>query len=300
MDIGFLISKNMKLIKRIILIFLIIPLFISGFPLSHIFAEKNLRIISLAPSTTEILFELGLDKNIVGVSNYCNYPPEALTKEKVGSFSQPSIEKIISLKPDLILVAGLEQQPVADKLKKLRLNFLLVYPSDTKGLISSIRKIGIASGSPKKAEDLIEKINGQIDKLKKKVQQIAVDKRKSVFIEIWNDPIITAGKGSFVNELIELAGGINIAGDVPRSYSMVSPELVISQNPDCIILGYMKSNSRFDNYEQQKIKMRAGWENISAVKNDKIFSDIDPDLILRPGPRFVRGAEEIYKRLYEQ
>ena len=299
MDIGFLISKNMKLVRRLVLIFLITALFISGFPSFHIFAEKNLRIISLAPSTTEILFELGLDKNIVGVSNYCDYPPEALTKEKVGSFSQPSIEKIISLKPDLILVAGLEQQPAADKLKKLRLNFLLVYPSDTKGLISSIRKIGAASGCPKKAEALIEKINGQINRLKKKVQQIPIDKRKTVFIEIWNDPIITAGKGSFVNELIGLAGGINIAADIPRSYSMISPEVVISQNPDCIILGYMSPDSN-NNYKQQKIKMRTGWKNISALKNDKIFSDINPDLILRPGPRCVRGAEEIYKRLYEQ
>lgn len=280
----------MNLIKKGAAIFLIICC-----SQGSVYAEKNLRIISLAPSITEILFALDLDEDIVGVSSHCDYPQGVLAKEKVGSFSQPNIEKIISLRPDLILLTGLEQQLIAEKLKKLKLNFLLVYPSNIEGLLSSIRKIGEATGSQHEAEYLINEINEQVDELKEKVGQIPQDNRKTVFIEIWYDPIITTGGSSFVNELIELAGGINIASDTPRAYSMISPELVISRNPDCIILGYMNQVS----FNEQRIKARTGWENISAVRNGKIFNNIDPDLILRPGPRCIQGAREIYRRLYE-
>jgi iron complex transport system substrate-binding protein len=280
----------LNLIKKGTAIFLIICC-----SQGSVYAEKNLRIVSLAPSITEILFALGLGEDIVGVSSHCNYPQEALAKEKIGSFSHPSIEKIINLRPDLILLTGLEQQLIAEKLKKLKLNFLLVYPSNIEGLLSSIRKIGKATGSEDKAGHLINEINRGLNELKEKVGQIPQDNRKTVFIELWYNPIITAGGGSFVNELIELAGGINIVSDTPRAYSMVSPELVISRNPDCIILGYMERVS----FGKQRINARIGWENISAVKNDKIFNNIDPDLILRPGPRCIQGAREIYRRLYE-
>ncbi|MEA3328257.1 MAG: cobalamin-binding protein [Candidatus Omnitrophota bacterium] len=256
-------------------------------------ADENPRIISLTPSTTEILFSLGLGDNIVGVTSFCNYPKQALSIEKTGSFSQPNIEKIISLNPDLILLTGLEQQPTAEKLKKLGLNFLVVYPSDIKGLYSSIRKIGRAAGSQQEAEELINKINKRLDKLKARTSLIPGYKRKTVFIEIWHDPIITAGAGSFVGELVELAGGINIAKDTLRAYSRFSAETVISRDPDCIILGYMAGDQ-----ELKRIKQRTGWENIKAIRNNNIIGDIDPDLILRPGPRFVEGVEKIYERLY--
>ncbi|MEA3560988.1 MAG: cobalamin-binding protein [Candidatus Omnitrophota bacterium] len=257
-------------------------------------AEESLRIVSLTPSITEILFSLELGNNIVGVSSWCNYPPPALSKKKVGSFSQPNIEKIISLKPSLVLLTGLEQQPTAEKLKKLGLNFLVVYPSDVKGLFSSIREIAKATGSQRKAEQLISKINQRLDKIKAKISLIPEEERKTVFIEIWHSPIITAGAGSFLSELVELAGGINIARDTLRPYSRFSAEAVILRNPDCIILGYMvKGDPRLD-----WIGQRTGWENIPAVKNNMVFSGIDPDLILRPGPRFIDGVEQIYKRLY--
>lgn len=256
----------------------------------------GLRIISLAPSITEILFELGLSKNIVGVTSYCNYPKEALNIERVGTFSEPNIEKILSSRPDLILTTGLEQQPTVEKLKKLKLNVEVIYPSNIEELFDSIRKIGKITETETRAERLITEMKARIGKVKAKVAQIPREKRKKVFVELWYDPITTAGPGSYVDELIELAGGINIAYDTLRPYSRFNPELVIARNPDCIILGYMAQKDRGPG----EVLRRFGWGSISAIKNGKVFCDIDPDLLVRPGPRLVDGLEEIYKRLYER
>jgi len=258
--------------------------------------KEGLRIISLAPSITEILFELGLGKNLVGVTSYCNYPRETLNIEKVGTFSEPNIEKILVLNPDLIFTTGLEQQPVVEKLKKLRLNVVVIYPSNIEELFNSIKEIGKITKTETRAERLIDKMKERIDRVKAKVTQIPKEKRKKVFVELWYDPITTAGPGSCVDELIELAGGINIAYDLTRPYSMFNPELVIARNPDCIILGYMALKDR----GPDGVMGRFGWGNISAVKNRKVFSDIDPDLLVRPGPRLVEGLEELYERLYER
>lgn len=255
-----------------------------------------LRIISLAPSITEILFELGLGQNLVGLTSFCNYPEEALDIESVGTFSEPNIEKIISLRPDLVLTTGLEQQMVIEKLKKIRLNVVVIYPSNIEELFTSIREIGEITETSARAEQLIAGMEARIEEVREKVALISPDKRKRVFVELWYDPITTAGPGSYVDELLELAGGINIASDVVRPYSRFSPELVIARNPDCIILGYMALKDR----GPEEVMKRLGWGNISAVKEGKVFSDIDPDLIVRPGPRLVDGLEEIYKRLYER
>lgn len=254
---------------------------------------KKQRIISLAPSTTEILFSLGLDEEIIGVTTFCNYPPKAKDKEKLGTFSQPNIEKIISLKPDIIFATGLEQASTVEKLKQLRLKVYVSDPSNTQELFNSVKEIGKLTHREKEAERLINQMKTKIEQIKTKVKSVPQGKKPKVFIEIWHDPLLTAGKGSFVDELISLAGGINIARDVPRPYSYFSPEQVIKRNPDCIILGHKGKKETI-----KAIKNRLGWEEIEAVKNNCIYNDISPDLFLRPGPRLVEGLEKIHKRLY--
>lgn len=251
------------------------------------------RYISLAPSTTEILFSLGLGDNIVGVSSYCNYPPEAKNKEKVGNFSQPNIEKIVSLKADYIFCTGLEQAPVISSLKRLGLKVYVADPSTISQILSSIIDIGNITGKAKEARSLTEKMREGIEEISLKVKSIPAEKRLKVFLEIWHDPLTTAGKGSFVDELITLAGGINIASDTKRAYSIFSPEEVIKRDPDCIIVAYMAGGNAVKSMER-----RFGWSDVSAVKNRRVWADIDSDLLLRPGPRVVDGLKEIYKRLY--
>jgi len=251
------------------------------------------RYISIAPSTTEILFALGLDEEIIGVSSYCNYPEEAKTKNKVGDFSRPNIEEILSLRPDYIFCTGLEQASVVVELRRLDLKVYVVDPANTKELLGSIREIGKITGKEKEAESLIKNMEAEIEKVTSQVKSIPFNKRPKVFIEIWNEPLMTAGKGSFIDELLTLAGGINIASDARQAYSIFSAEEVIKRNPDCIILTYMTRERPL-----KLIGERFGWKEISAVENNRLYNDINSDILLRPGPRIVEGLKEIYKRLY--
>jgi iron complex transport system substrate-binding protein len=278
----------------IILIFLgIAPFGLYEIALTGTAPKSKPRYISLAPSTTEILFALGLDDEIVGVSSFCNYPLKAQAKEKVGTFSQPNIEKILSLKPDIIFSAGLEQVPVITKLKQLNLKVCVSDPSSLKELFDSIREIGRLVDRENQALALTKRMKMDIEEINSKVKPIPEEKKPKVFVEIWHSPLMTAGRGSFIDELIKLAGGINIAYDTQRPYSYFSPEQVIKRNPDCIILGYMDKKNPLE-----AIRGRFSWNNISAVKHQRVYNDINPDLFLRAGPRLAEGLKEIHKRLY--
>jgi iron complex transport system substrate-binding protein len=256
-------------------------------------AEKTLRIVSLAPATTEILFALGAQDEIMGVSQFCDEPAAALTKEKIGTFSAPDIEKIIFLKPDIIFCTGLEQAETVHKLRQLGLNVCVSDPKNFHELFSSIRRIGGHIHRSAEAETIIAQMTQRIEAVRARVARKAAGKKQKVFIEIWHDPLITAGRSSFLNEIIAWAGGENIAGVIPRPYGMINPELVIVKDPDCIILAYMQTTPI-----EETIQQRYGWQKIAAVRNKRIYADMDPDIFLRPGPRIVDALEKIHERLY--
>ena len=260
---------------------------------AHADDAKPLRVISLAPATTEILFALGLDDEIVGVSQYCNFPEKALTKEQVGSMSSPNIERIMALKPDIVFMTGLEQEPTIAKLRQLNIKVFVSDPPNIEELYSSIDNMGRLVGRENEAAEIISRMKADIAAISDKVAPIPLNERPKVFVEIWNNPIMTAGKGSYIDDLINIAGGINIAGDTKRPYSYFNVEEVIKRNPDCIIMGYM---DKIDGRELTA--KRFGWENISAVKNGRVYNDINPDIMFRPGPRVVEGIRQIHKRLY--
>jgi len=251
------------------------------------------RYISLAPSTTEILYALGLGENIVGVSSFCNYPPDTASKAKMGDFSHPNIETIFSLKPDYIFCTGLEQALVIRDLKRLKLNVYEADPANMDELFKTITDIGNITGKQTQALGLITKMKSAIAEIQNKTQSIPQDKKIKGFIEIWQEPLMTAGKGSFIDDLITLAGGINVAHDVVRPYCNYSSEKVVQLDPECIIMTYMDKEPPL-----KLVQSRFGWSNINAVKNKRVYNDINPDLLLRPGPRITEGLKELYKRLY--
>jgi iron complex transport system substrate-binding protein len=251
------------------------------------------RYISLAPSTTEILYALGLEDEIVGVSSFCNYPPATAVKPKMGDFSHPNIEKIISLKPNYIFCTGLEQAPVIEDLKRLKFNVYTADPANMNELFKTIIDIGTITDKKSEAQALVLKMKNDISEIKIKAEHIQPDKKVKVFIEIWQEPLMTAGKGSFIDELITLAGGINIAHDVIRPYCNYSAEKVVILDPGCIIMAYMNNEPPL-----KLIKSRFGWSAIDAIKKNRVFNDIDPDLLLRPGPRLTEGLKEIFARIY--
>ncbi len=285
----------MKMKKLNCILIFLLALILSGCCQSPPKDEPTtLRIISTAPSITEILYALELDEEIVGVSSLCNYPPRAKEKTKIGTFSRPNIEKIIELKPDIVFITGLEQAPVRDKLKILGINTVTIYPRNLDELYGSIREIGRLTNSSDEANTIIEEMEERINSIEERVAAIPVESRKWMLIEVTDNPLIVAGEDSFVGELGTIAGGRNIAYDAKREYCKFSPELVIERSPDCIILGYMFK----DEDAVKRVSERLGWSNVSAVKKGAIFNDINPDILLRPGPRAQEAIEEIYKRLY--
>jgi iron complex transport system substrate-binding protein len=274
--------------RKLLLLFLLLQ-FIASYKCGF---AKTAKYISLAPSTTEILFALGLKNEIAAISSFCNYPSETKNKSKVGTFSNPDIERIVTLNPDIVFATGLEQIVAIDRLKSLSIEIFVSDPSNIKELFNSIIDIGKLTDKEREAKKLIKKMGESIKNISKKVKSIPLKERPKVFIEIWHDPLLTAGNGSFIDELIYMAGGINIAHDVPRPYSQISSEQVVSSNPDFVIMGHKDAKIA------DSIRMRLGWSNINAVKNNCIYADIDPDLFLRPGPRIIQGLENIHKRLY--
>ena len=275
--------------------FFIITLFLAITASSTVLASPKKRIISLTPASTEILFALGLKDEIIAVSSYCSWPIEAKNKEKIGSFSSPNIEKIILLNPDLVILTGMEQEHLKKILSSLGIEYIVSYPSNLNELILSIKEIGDTVDRKNEANILASSIENTIRGIKKKLSGVSAESRPDVYLEIWHDPIMSPGEKSFVSDMIEKAGGRNITKDLKRAYSKIDPEHVICRNPDIIILAYMKS----DNWIRETFIKRIGFSNLRAVKNNRIYSDINPDIILRPGPRIGEGLIELHKRFYE-
>lgn len=276
----------MRSCKRIFL-FIIIYGVIFSFKVGE---AKDLRIVSLAPNTTEILFALGLGENIVGVDCFSNYPPEAKNIEKVGTFSQPNLEKIVFLKPDIIFATGLEQSPIVAKLRRVGLKVFVIDPENIKELFQNIMEIGKLTGREEEARDFIFNMEKELLHIQNIVNKIDYLKRPKVFLELWYPPLITCGNNSYLGEMISLAGGINIAGNLRRKFSRISQEFVIKNSPQVIIVADMQ--------DENSLLKRSGWNVIEAFKNGKVFSDIDPDILLRPGPRIIEGIKQLFVRFY--
>ncbi len=255
--------------------------------------QKPQRIISLAPSNTEILFALGLDQEIVGITDYCNYPPEKVAqKEKVGGFATPNLEKIISLNPDLVFAASGVQMQMVERLEGLGVKVYVSEAKTVEDLLTEIKNFGILTGKPQTAQDLITSLEQRIKIIQEKASNLSDSQKPKVFLEIWNDPLWTAPKDTLIYQVIELAGGknaVSIEGDW-NQVNTVDPESVINANPDVIFLA-------FEGSDPAAVYKLAGWQAVSAVKNKKVFT-IDPDIISRPSPRIIDALEQIAKILH--
>ena len=283
-------------------IYLVLIIFIAGYVIWNmqgdseqgIFSEqKPQRIISLAPSNTEILFALGLDEEIVGITDYCDYPPEKIAqKEKIGGFATPNFEKIVSLNPDIVFATSGVQKQAIERLEELGVKIYILEAETMENLLIEIKNIGKLTGKSQQAQELIAAMEKRIKAVKEKLSNIPEDQKPKVFLEIWHDPLWTAPKKTLIYQVIELAGGkhaITIEGDW-NQVTTVDPESVIDANPDVILLA-------FENSDPISVYELAGWSAVSAVKNKRVFQ-IDPDIISRPGPRIIDALEQIAKILY--
>jgi cobalamin transport system substrate-binding protein len=254
------------------------------------------RIISLAPGNTEILFALGLGDKVVGVTDYCNYPPEALEKPKVGGFSTVDIEKVLSLAPDLILAANIHIETVVPELERRGLRVVTLNPQTIDEVLTSITQVGALTGTEAKASQLVNEMRGRIEAVTDRVSSFSDAQKPRVFCLTWQDPIWTAGHGTFMGDMIEEAGGKNIFGDVDGNKT-VDLETVITRNPQVILVDTGMGSSGEGPFNWAKNEDRL--KGTDARMNNRIYS-VDSDLIDRPGPRIVDGLELIAKCIHPE
>jgi len=253
-------------------------------------------IASLAPSNTEILFALGLGDKITAVSKYCNYPPEAQDKIKIGGFSTVNIEKVVDLKPDLVLATGAVQGAVVEELGRLGLVVIALDAKNIEDVLKNIKLVGKATGQLETAKELISNMEQRIKAVTDKTNNLPDSQRPRVFHEVQYDPLMTAGPGTFIHHLINLAGGVNIASDSTTKYPVYNLEILIERNPEVIIvsLGHGSIAASVGGVQE-----RERWQITDAVKNNRVYG-INTDLIGRAGPRIADALEEIARFIHPE
>lgn len=249
-----------------------------------------MRIVSLAPANTEILFGLGLGDRVVGVTDYCNYPEEATAKPKVGGYSTVNIERVVTAKPDLVVAAFGNTEEVVDHLRSLGLTVIALNPDSAGGTLRDIRLVGTATGTGAEAERLVASMEARIDAVKEKTKIAA--EIPTVVHAVWYDPIWVSGNNTFQNEMIALAGGTNAFSDV-EGWQIITMERFITTDPEVIIVNSgtgMGEGGTDLIYRYFMDEPR--FKNLKAIKNNRVYI-VDSDLIDRGGPRLVDALEEV-------
>ncbi len=249
------------------------------------------RIISLAPSNTEILFALGLGGKVVGVTDWCDYPPEALNKTKVGGYINPDIEAILALNPDLVLVAHGTPMGIINSMIEAGLTVFGIKTTDLNDLVNDIRRIAEITDKEIEAQALTAQMVNQIEAVTNITS--GLEQRPKVFYLVWYDPLFTVGSGEFIHELIEKAGGVNIFGNL-TGWPVVSLEEILARDPEIIITSQWAYGWALNSTELA---------STNASQEGRIYT-CDDNLVQRPGPRLPKGlqwfAHFIHPELFEE
>ena len=241
------------------------------------------RIVSLSPASTEILFAVGAENQIVAVSDFSDYPPQAQNLPKVGGFDGKtlSLEKILSFNPDFVYLTNVMHNHLIPHFESLNIDYYLSDANSFEQVKNEILQIAKITGHTSTGENLVKEIDSSINKINSQNQLL---QKPTVYWEVWNSPFMSVGNSSFINDLIKTAGGINIFQEIAQAYPTVSEETIVAKNPQIIIIP-QNSGITVDS-----VKNRKGWSQIDAVKNDKIFI-VDDNLLTRSGARIGESAE---------
>jgi iron complex transport system substrate-binding protein len=269
------------------LLIFILCLILNSLLLPLSFAEPPDRIISLAPSITEILFAAGLGDKIVGVTTFCDYPEEARRKPKIGGMSNPSLEAVVLLEPDIVVMT-IDGNPreFKQRLSSMKIKTHVFRSRRLSDLPDGIREMGHALDTRESFDALAMNIEKAISRFKK---EKILNKEKVIFI-IWPEPLIVAGPGTAISDAINLLGGINIADSAKARYPKYSIEEILHQSPDVIFIG--KGHKDMKALSKRLLKRLS---SVPAVKNKKVF--YVGDGLYRLGPRVIEGLEEIRRYL---
>ncbi len=249
------------------------------------------RIVTLAPSLTEIVYFLGLGERVVGVTAFSDYPAEAVRKPKVGSYVDLNVERIISLAPDLVLGTADGNQPaVVRLLEQAGVPVFIVNPRNVRQVIDTVVTVGRLCGVTERATALAQGLSLRVNEI---VSKTAALEKPVVFLQVNLKPIMTVNKNTFGNDVIRLAGGQSMTAEAPMNYPRINLEEVIRQRPEVIIISSMERGGGFEQARQFWLK----WTLIPAVTNGRVHL-VDSDLIDRPSPRLVQGLEVVARYIH--
>ncbi len=253
------------------------------------------RIISLAPSLTEVLFAVGAGAQVVGVTEFCNYPPEAAARPKVGGITPDTInlERILELAPDLVLSSGDGQDPALANLARLGIATRVLPAESLEEVMGTIDEVGALSGHAERARRLRAELEGRVDRIRGLVSRLPTP-RVRVFYQVWDRPLMTTGR-SYVSELIEIAGGENVFGDLTQAFPQVSEEAVLVRDPEVILI----PSQHREPVRLEDVRRRPGWDRLSAVRSGRVHL-LPGDPISRPGPRLVEVLETMARLLHPE
>lgn len=261
-------------------------------PFLHVSAESPARrIVSLAPSLTEIVFDVGWSDRLVARSDACDYPPEVKALPVAGSFGRPNIEWLLREKPDMVISTDLERPGLANTLRSAGIEYQRLPCNSWTQMLDAVRALGVALDDKKSADEWITRARLRRDSIAERASEFWADRtRPRVYVELWSDPLTTPGRDSFLTDLVSLAGGESIGAQLRDPYAHISAEWVIHEKPDAILLAYMMANIKPD---PASLARRPGWSAIPAIQNNAITANIPPDWLLRPGPRWLNAAEAL-------
>jgi iron complex transport system substrate-binding protein len=256
-------------------------------------AKPAVRVVSLSPASTEVLFAIGA--NVVGDTTYCVYPPEAERVAKIGGFSADSmsLEKILSLKPDLVVSNGKIHRPITDELARYGIPTFAYDPAGFDAIASAMTELGKLTGRQDAAKLVARAMLDKIAAVRKIAAAIPASERLSVFWEVYDEPLMTCGASTFQHAILEAAGGIDIFADLPGSWPMVSDEEVIRRAPKAI----MAADDHGDKLTLAGLAARPGWSLVPAVRSRRLIL-LPTGLVTNPGPRVADGVLAAAKALY--
>ena len=256
----------------------------------------EIRIISLSPSLTELICDMGLTGLLAGRSSACDYPPSVVSVPVVGDFGRPNWERIIQLRPTVVVATDLERPAMMRRLREEGIATLLLPCEGWEPLLAAARAIAEAAGQSQAGEEWVSRMQSRRESLQQRVSSFYAGRaRPRVYAEVWGRPLTTPARDTFLNDVITLAGGDNVAASLSGKYVHISAEWVVRQDPDVILLAYMLESGA----AAANLKARVGWASMRAMRDGSICQSIPPDHLLRPGPRLMDGAEALAEWLMQ-
>jgi iron complex transport system substrate-binding protein len=246
------------------------------------------RVVSLAPSSTEMVFAVGAGALLVGVSTYDDFPPAARKLPKIGTFSGPDLERIVAFRPDLVVAAYGNPLELIDRMRQRHIPVYVSNPSSVDGVLRNLQDLGRLTGRAAQAASQVRQLRARLGRVTARVRSLPALR---TLVVIWDEPLTVAGGNSFIQDILRHAGGVNVVASLSQAYPKLDPERLPELDPEVVLFPVGKDKPRVE-----RLKGRPGFRQTTAARTGRVYT-LNPDWLMRPGPRVVQGVEAVARLL---